>query len=321
MRDLLDEQERAKFVVFAERFLAAIEKDTPMPRRYAPVVRKEAAYSPGQAAFRVSTQGKRVTILTDAEPHQTNLLAMIERFKGSISGEVKEFNLHDLEIKGSCLGCLRCGYDNECAYLGKDDFIEFYNTELKTADVLVFAGAIRDRYLSSTWKTFFDRSFFNTHTPSLVGKQFGLIVSGPLSQNGNLQQILEAWVQLQQSNLVGIVSDEFGDPAQVDALLQDLAGRLIEYAKLGYIKPQTFLGVGGMKIFRDDVYGRLRTVFQADHRAYKQMGIYDFPQKELGVRALNALTTLLFKVPAIRNAFSARIKQGMIQPFQKVLEA
>jgi hypothetical protein len=75
-----------------------------------------------------------------------------------------------------------------------------------------------------------------------------------------------------------------------------------------------------MKVFRDDIYGRLRTVFQADHRAYKQMGIYDFPQKDLGVRALNAVTTVLFKVPRIRRAFSARIKQGMIQPYQKVLE-
>ena len=44
-------------------------------------------------------------------------------------------------------------------------YIEFYNAKVRQADILVFAGAIRDRYLSSTWKTFFDRSFFNTHTP------------------------------------------------------------------------------------------------------------------------------------------------------------
>jgi multimeric flavodoxin WrbA len=320
MRDLLDELERAKFVMFAERFFDAIEKGLPMPRRYAPVVWEEVDYSAGPVTSRVSVDGKRVVLLTDAEPNQTNLLAMIDRFKDSFSGGVKVFKLHDLEIRGSCLGCLSCGYNYECAYLGKDGFIDFYNTELKTADVLVFAGAIKDRYLSSTWKTFFDRSFFNTHTPSLVGKQFAFLISGPLSQNGNLQQILEAWVQLQQSNLVGMVSDEFGDSVQIDALLQDLAGRLVEYATLGYIKPQTFLGVGGMKVFRDDIYGRLRTVFQADHRAYKQMGIYDFPQKDLGVRALNAVTTVLFKVPRIRRAFSARIKQGMIQPYQKVLE-
>ena len=30
---------------------------------------------------------------------------------------------------------------------------------------------IVDRYLSSRWKMFFDRIFFNTHTPVLVGKQ------------------------------------------------------------------------------------------------------------------------------------------------------
>ena len=46
----------------------------------------------------------------------------------------------------------------------------------------------------------------------------------------------------------------------------------------GYIKPRTFLGVAGMKIFRDDIWSELRVVFRADHRAYKSLGYYDFPQ-------------------------------------------
>jgi hypothetical protein len=261
MRDLFDEGKRAKLVVFGERFLAAIEDGVPMPRSYAPLSWRDFAYSPGQAAARVNVNGQKVVLLTDAEPHQTNLLAMIERFRDSFAGGVETFNFHDLDIKGSCLGCLRCGYN------------------------------------------------------------FAFMISGPLGQNGNLRQILEAWVELQQSNLAGYVSDEFGDSAQIDALLQDLAGRLVEFAEAGYVRPQTFLGVGGLKVFRDDIYGRLRTVFQADHRAYKRMGIYDFPQRELRVRALNALTTVLFKVPRVRKAFSARIEQGMVQPYQKVLEA
>jgi hypothetical protein len=76
-----------------------------------------------------------------------------------------------------------------------------------------------------------------------------------------------------------------------------------------------------MKVFRDDIWGRLRTVFQADHRAYREMGIYDFPQKEWRVRGLNAATGLLFKVPRVREEFNARLKEGMIAPYQKVLEA
>jgi multimeric flavodoxin WrbA len=100
-------------------------------------------------------------------------------------------DLHDVNIKGGCLGCLRCGFNNECAYTGKDGYIDFYNGKLKTAGIIMFAGSIRDRYLSSNWKLFFNRSFFNAHTPSLVGKQFGFIVCRPLSQVPNLRQILE----------------------------------------------------------------------------------------------------------------------------------
>jgi len=86
-------------------------------------------------------------------------------------------------------------------------------TKIKAADILVWAGEIRDRYLSAKWKTFFDRSFFNGHAPSLAGKQFGFIISGPLSQIPNLRQILEAYVEMQQANPAGFVTDESGDPS------------------------------------------------------------------------------------------------------------
>jgi multimeric flavodoxin WrbA len=269
----------------------------------------------------LSVQGKKVLIVSDVETGQTNLQRMLDKFRAAFQEEVDTINLHDLDIKGSCIGCLRCGYDNQCTYTGKDGYIEFYNEEVKAADILIFAGAIKDRYLSSTWKTFFDRSFFNTHTPSLIGKQFGFIISGPLGQNPNLRTILEAWAELQRSNVAGFVTDEYGDSAEIDRLLHHLAGSLVRYAQSGYIRPRTFLGVGGIKVFRDDVWGRLRTVFQADHRAYKKLGIYDFPQRDWGIRALNLVTPLLFKMPRVREEFTRRIKTEMIAPYQKVLDA
>jgi multimeric flavodoxin WrbA len=216
------------------------------------------------------------------------------------------------------MGCLKCGYDNQCAY--KDGYIDFYNTKLKPADIIIIAGTIKDRYLSSLWKTFFDRSFFNGHTPSLVGKQFGFIISGPLNQTADLRQILETWVQFHGSNLVGFVTDEAGNSTEIDALLQNLAVQLIRFADVGYIQPQTFLGVGGIKVFRDDVWGKLCITFQADHRAYKRLGIYDFPQKNLRTRVLNAVITPLLRIPKVREEFTKRIKEGMVQPYQKVLQ-
>jgi multimeric flavodoxin WrbA len=320
MRDLLKEKGQTQTLQFAQRFFDAIERRVPTVRRYPPVVARAWDYTPGPGAHTVDAKGKRVVIVTDAEPQQQRLVHMVERFRGAFAGEVDTINLHDLDIKGGCLGCLRCGYDYECAYTGKDEFIDFYNTRVKTADVVVYAGAIRDRYLSATWKNFFDRSFFNTHTPSLVGKQFAFLISGPLGQNENLREILQAWTELQHANLVGIVTDEVGESAQTDGLLQALAENLAWCAEAGTMRPLTFLGVGGMKVFRDDIWGRLRTVFQADHRAYRRMGFYDFPQRDWGIRVLNAATPALFKIPRVREEFARRIKSQMVQPYQKVVQ-
>mgnify|MGYP006284907865 CR=1 FL=1 len=321
MQDLLHDEGQAHLLLFAEDFFKAIEERRPASRRYAAVVHRAMDYAPGATPQPIDGGDQKVVVVTDGTPDQTNLSRMVERFQAAFAQEVAMINLHDLDIKGGCLGCLRCAHDYQCAYTGRDEYIPFYNDKLKASDIIVFAGAIHDRYLSATWKQFFDRSFFNTHTPSLIGKQFGFVISGPLSQIPNLRQILQAYVEWQQSNLVGFVTDEFGDSAHIDSLLQSLAERLLRLAERDYRAPATFLGEGGMKIFRDDVWGRLRSVFQADHRAYKRMGIYDFPQRDLGVRLMNAVLVPLLKVPRIREAFVARIQEGMVQRYKRVVDA
>jgi len=321
MRDLMEEKGRVGLLVFADEFFEAIKNQAPTSKSYCPVTWREFEYHPGVAETKVNAGDKRILIVTDAEAHQTNLLRMIERFKASFAQEIPVVNLNALDIKGGCLGCLHCGYDNRCAYEGQDDYVEFYNTQVKTADILIFAGAIKDRYLSSRWKMFFDRSFFNGHTPTLIGKQIGCIISGPLSQNHNLRQVLEGWFELQPANVAGFVTDEYGDSADIDRLLQDLAHRLVRFAAADYVRPPTFLGVGGRKLFRDEIWGRLRVVFQADHRAYKRLGLYDFAQKDVKTRTINAIVPLLLRIPRVRKEFARRIKSGMIMPYQKVLES
>jgi len=320
MHDLLKETERQRLTLFAETFLEAAANNIPTSTSYKPLTHSEFAYLPGDALSTVDPGDKKVVILTDIEDNDTNLGRMVGRFKSSFSKSVETINLHDLDIKGGCLGCIRCGFDNVCAYQDSDEFVNFYNKKLKTADVLVFAGTIKDRYLSSRWKLFFDRGFFNTHTPSLIGKQFGFIISGPLRQIPNLRQILEAYTEWQQANLVDVITDEYKDSAEIDALLDSLAKRLIRFAEKHYIRPRTFLGVGGMRIFRDDIWGKLRFVFQADHRFYKRHGIYDFPQKDFKTRIRNAVMMLLTKIPRVRREFPKRIKAKMIEPHQKMLE-
>lgn len=163
----------------------------------------------------------------------------------------------------------------------------------------------------------------NGTSPNVVhtGKQIGFLISGPLRQLPNLRQIFTAYTEWQQANLVGIVTDEeAGDPGKVDRLLTQLAGRSIEYASSHYIKPPTFLGLGGHKIFRDEIWGNIRFPFIADHRYYKNHGIYDFPQKDYSVRLRNLLMSILVKLPFVRKEiYEKQLMSKMVEPYERLL--
>ena len=321
MRDLFDEEKQRSLLLFAENLFAMIQQTAPTTRQYPPIMRHSFEYMPGKVPQGFDVRSQKVLIITDAEHEQTNEWKMVERMKQLLGKQVNVVNLNALDMKGGCLGCIRCGYDYSCAWEGKDGFIEFYKTQVQKADVLIFAGTIKDRFLSSRWKTLFDRRFFNTHSPTLSGKQFGFLISGPLGQIPNLQEIFEAFVEFQHSNLVGIVTDEYPDSTAIDTLLEHLAQRLIQCAEQKYLKPATFLGVGAMKVFRDEIWGHLRFVFQADHKYYKAHGFYDFPQKDYKTRLLNAFGSVLMKIAPIRKRFYTKeLKPGMIRGLQKLVE-
>jgi multimeric flavodoxin WrbA len=320
MHDLMRKPEQERLELFAQSFFRGIVNGEKPQRLYPPLEHRAVALPLKPAARRVAAANKRVVVLTDAQPQHRNLQAMVERFSRSIQDPVKIHNLYDLDIRGGCLGCLRCGFDNRCAYTGKDGFTEFYNSILKPADVIVFAGTIVDRQLSWKWRQFFDRSFFNCHTPSLAGKQIAFLVSGPLSQLPELRQVYEAWMEIQRSNLVGFVSDEEIGGDGIEERIDTLVGRLIREAESEYIRPRTFLGIAGMKVFRDDIWGGLRIVFRADHKAYKRLGVYDFPQNKIGRQILVRLGWFITGLPGIRDRFPRMIKQRMIQPYRKVLD-
>ena len=77
--------------------------------------------------------------------------------------------------------------------------------------------------------------------------------------------------------------------------------------------------IGGKKLFRDAVWGRMRPAFQADHRYFREHGYYDFPQKRYKWRLINNILITLTKIPPLRREFTKRIKEEMVRPFSKVL--
>ena len=319
MNDLLKSQERRRLETFGELFITAIKEGTPSIKNNKPLIAPDVVFA-AEKITPVETKDKKVLIVVDAAEVNPNLSNMIERLRQTFSPAAELVQLKDIDIKGGCLGCVQCGFDNVCVYEGKDDFIDFFNQKIKKADILFFAGSIHDRYLSSLWKCYFDRSFFNGHTPVILGKQIGFVISGPFGQIYNLREILEASVGMQHAGLVGFVSDDMGNPAEINIGLQNMASRSVAQSKLGYIPPPTFYQVAGSKLFRDAIWGRLRVVFQADHKYYQEHGMYDFPQKNYKWRIINSALVLLTKIPAVRREFIKRMKTEMIKPCANVVK-
>ena len=236
--------------------------------------------------------------------------------RSNISG-----NISGINIKGGCLGCLQCGYDNQCVYKDKDELMEFWNQKLKTSDILIFAGNIKDRYLSSRWKMVFDRSFFNNHVPTLIGKQIGFIISGPLSQIPNIKQIFQAYLESQGSNCVDFITDEFGNSAEINSLLQNFAQQIIRFSDSNYVQPVTYLSVGGKLLFRDAVYTRLRLAFRADDKYYEKHGLYEtFPQNDKMAKKMNEqLIPVIENNEKFRKKFYSIIKEAMVNPLKSIV--
>ncbi len=321
MEDLMDSGQRRKLYLFAEHFFDAIAKGSPTAKNFSPLIHKAFEYVPRPVSEKMETTGKRVLVLTDSMEKDINLKRMIHRFTETFSQDIEVLNLHDIDIKGGCLGCIQCAYENRCVYGDKDGYIEFFEKKVKPSDVLVLAGSIKDRYLSSLWKLFFDRSFYNNHVPVMQNKQLGFLISGPLQQLPGLRQALTAFYEIQQAGIVDFITDECCISQEIDALIENLAKRLIGYSVEDYIRPASFLSVGGKKILRDDVYGRLRFPFRADHKFYKRNGLYDFPQKNYKARIVNVIMNFLCSIPSIRKEiYTKRMKPEMIKPLQKVVE-
>jgi multimeric flavodoxin WrbA len=323
MQDLTKKTEQERLDLFAEDFFEAVSTKRFCPRRYAPLRYEPEPLKLESPEQQLATGSKRILILTDEDsrnPLDANLRAMTAYTAALWTGNVKTVNLRDVDMRGGCLGCMRCGQNYECSYDGKDGFTDFFKREVLGADIIFIAGRIQYRQLSALWRRFFDRCFFNTHTPVLGGKQVAFLISGPLGRLQDFQTVYEGWYELQEAHLVDFISDEYSRE-ECTACLDSLAGKLLQFSRQGYTKPRTFLGVGGMKIFRDDIYGLLRIPFPADYRTYKKRGYFDFanrnPLREFGLSILGGFLKLGFA----RDAFLKHMLKGMTVPTARAADA
>jgi len=320
MNDLFDADKRSMLESFAGNIISDVSAKRAFPRSFPDIRRGEFQYIAGADGQKIDNTGLRVRAVADLSSG-VNVRAMADRLASRFGDGFELVDISSISIKSGCSGCCNCGFDNECIYDNADDFRKCFDRMIGDADVIFMIGGLRDRYLSSVFKKFLDRTFVYNHAPKFKDKQIGWIISGEIAQTPNIKQVLEAYAVVSRGNLAGIVSDEARDSKQIDALIDSLAERAVILARTKYIAPQTFLGVGGMKIFRDAIWGQMRIFFSQDYRVYRKMGFFDFPQKKRFARTLVPLAAHIVRIPVLKKILKREMKKGMVIRHLKIVEA
>ena len=317
MDDFFDSDKRKRILTFYRWFTQIVEQKIPVARKYNVHYPNAVDYEPLDVEQRRVNSEQNILILTDSEKEDTNLTSMVDVYTKYSSMAVKTLNIHDVDMKNGCIGCCTCGYDNTCVQ--KDGFQDFFNRNLKQADIIIIAATIKDHYLSSTWKKFLDRSFFNGHAPVLMGKRLGFIISGPLSQIQNLRESLEALAEIWHMKSFGFVTDEAATSAkiteQICAFTKELELACFQDLEFG----PKFYQVAARILFRDFIY-LSSAVFRADHSFYKKAGFYKtFPQWKIKKRFKNAVFSLFISIKPLRKIIHQKFIPSMAAPYKKVL--
>ena len=254
-----------------------------------------------------------IVILTNAEENDNQLHDMIAYFSSVMPRKTRVINIREYPFKGGCLGCFNCASSGKCIY--KDNFDNFLREEIQTAEAIVMAFTIKDHSMGASFKLYDDRQFCNGHRTVTMGMPMGYIVSGNLSKEENLKVIIEGRANVGGNFLAGVATDEFEPNKELDALAKSL-----EYAlENQYVPPQNFLGIGGMKIFRDLIW-QMQGLMRADHKFYKAHGQYDFPQKHRGRMIAMYLVGSLMSNKKLMAKAGNMMNEGMLMPYNKVLE-
>lgn len=256
---------------------------------------------------------KDVVIVTNCAPDDWNLANMIADFRRALPYESRVVNIREFPFGGGCLGCFGCAISGKCVY--KDGFDDFLRSTIQTADGFVYAFTISDHFTHSSFKCFDDRQFCNGHRTVTHGTPIAYLISGDYRCEPNLRMVVEGRAEVGGNYLAGVATDEAETAADIRSLADNLAFAMEQ--KL--TRPANFYGVGGMKIFRDLIYV-MQGLMKADHKFYKEHGIYDFPQKQKKRIWQMRLVGALMAVPSVQKKARGKMTEAMIGPYEKVVE-
>lgn len=255
------------------------------------------------------TGGKRIALVADLEDNDEALHSKIELFTAEAPCPVDLINLREFKFKGGCQGCFNCAASGECIF--QDGFTDLLRNNIHKHDAIVYAFRIRNHSMGSLFKTYDDRQFCNGHRTVTMGTPFAYIVEGDIQAEPNLKKVLEARAQVGYNFLAGIASS----PEEIRKMSAVLSYALDK----SLVLPQNFLGVGGMKIFRDLIY-QMRGMMRADHKFFKSHGQYDFPQKRWADSMKMYLVGWLMGNKKLKSKMGGKMTEGMLAPYVKVLK-
>jgi len=254
-----------------------------------------------------------VVIVADLTTEDTQLQAMVDRFRSQLPYATRVVNIREFPFRGGCLGCFQCAVSGKCVY--SDRFDDFLRNDIQKADAIVYAFTIRDHSMGARFKMYDDRQFCNGHRTVTIGMPIGYLISGNLSKEENLRTIIEGRAQVGSNILTHVATDEFAPDTEIERLVAELSYSL-EHKNTG---PQNFLGIGGMKIFRDLIY-QMRGFMRADHKFFKSHGQYDFPQKKWPQSLAMYLVGAMIANPKLQKQMGGKMNEGMLMPYKKVLD-
>lgn len=277
--------------------------------------KKDIAFTCATSAENVNkTLEKEVVIVADLAEDDIQLKAMIDRFVAVMPAKSKIVNIREYPLKGGCLGCFNCASTGKCIY--KDGFDDYLRTEIQSGDSIVYAFTIKDHSMGSRFKMYDDRQFCNGHRTVTMGKPVGYIVNGNYSDEDNLKMIVEGRSEVGGNFLAGVATDEYDTDEQIDRLAKTLTYAL----ENALVQPSNFLGVGGMKIFRDLIY-QMQGLMKADHKFFKEHGQYDFPHnKKVTIAAMYLVGSLMNNKKIKAKMGANMMNEGMLMPYKKVIE-
>lgn len=307
MDDLLTETGRGEAIDFWKYVMFSVENDiyeTPPAKRakaeeYVPTL-KETEKKPGFDTV----------ILTNKAPDDAVLQSMIDDFCKVYPYGTRVINIAEYPFSGGCLGCFNCAIDGGCIY--KDGFDKYLREEIQTANAIVYAFTVKDHSMGASFKRYDDRQFCNGHRTVTMGMPMGYIVNGDIDNEPNLKMIIEGRCDVGHNFYAGIGNDASGIETMSKKLCYALENKLV--------LPQMFLGVGGLKIFRDLIY-LMGGMMKADHKFYKEHGFYDFPQKKKGIKLKMYLVGFLLGNKNIKSKMGNKMNEGMIAPYKKIINS